>query len=221
MRRRKPHPISGENLDKALQENEDREISREVVNDALVDFQDLLEKNLAEELRYYHEEGPREKLNEVIPGDGWYVNTYNYILFEEFSYNPYDVLYREFENKNESLATNEEVQDIVLSSHDIQFRELVEKRGLTSRATGKPAVPGQYPAVVQKPYIWIGAENSRNREYSLFLEAGLSPAELLDYLMVEEGEATTSSWAKTRQCSAQAISQNIKRARNKLDEHFE
>lgn len=56
--------------------------------------------------------------------------------------------------------------------------------------------------------------NSRLQRY---VEAGLSPAEALDYFMTEDVGADRRGWKLSRGVSQQAISENVNKAREKLD----
>lgn len=54
------------------------------------------------------------------------------------------------------------------------------------------------------------------RELSMLVSMGLSPAEALDFWMVEIRGKTQSSWAETRGVNQQSVSENISKAREKL-----
>lgn len=53
------------------------------------------------------------------------------------------------------------------------------------------------------------------KQLELLFEAGLSPAEAVDYLAVEEFGQSQTRWARVRGKSQPAISENVKKARMK------
>lgn len=54
-------------------------------------------------------------------------------------------------------------------------------------------------------------------ELTRLIRAGLSPAEALDFYMVEEGPHTQTSWAKLRGIGQGVVSENISKAKKELD----
>lgn len=64
--------------------------------------------------------------------------------------------------------------------------------------------------------LWTRPDRA-GRELAALVDLGLSPAEALDYWMVEQGDQTATEWSEQRGTSHQAVSENVRKARNKLD----
>lgn len=77
-----------------------------------------------------------------------------------------------------------------------------------------------HPVVIRKPYQWIGGEDVHHFDIDILLKAGLTPPEILDYIYTEHMFHGPTDWAEKRGVSRQAISQNVKRAKNKLESEF-
>lgn len=66
--------------------------------------------------------------------------------------------------------------------------------------------------------LWERDDRAEKELSELVSEGGLSAAEALDYWMVEIRGRTSSEWAEYRRASHQAISKNVRKAREKLAE---
>jgi hypothetical protein len=63
--------------------------------------------------------------------------------------------------------------------------------------------------------VW-SRPGSEEREVTDLVNQGLSPAEALDFWMVEMHDARANAWAEERGTSHQAVSENVRKAREKL-----
>jgi len=77
----------------------------------------------------------------------------------------------------------------------------------------------------ETPFVWAlhemeieryGAENADTSRIHDLIRDGLSPSEAVHYHMTVEGEFTQEEWAMERGRSQQAISDNVRKAREKL-----
>lgn len=77
----------------------------------------------------------------------------------------------------------------------------------------------------ETPFVWAfhemeiekyGADDADTSRIHDLIRDGLSPSEAVDYHMTVEGEFTQEEWAKERGRSQQAISDNVRKAREKL-----
>lgn len=75
------------------------------------------------------------------------------------------------------------------------------------------------PWVISKPAKWSQSEWSTDTYLTNLIRAGLSPTQAIDYWMVERREKYLPYWAELRGTSGQAIRENIKKARNKIESY--
>ena len=95
---------------------------------------------------------------------------------------------------------------------DERWREIdghVETASVVERSYGDAAVKVVVPDAprIDEPTTLRG-----------LLERGLSPAEAVDYLLVELGGRETADWADCRDASREEIAANVRRARERLDD---
>lgn len=72
------------------------------------------------------------------------------------------------------------------------------------------------PFIIDYPDNWALAREMIHQHWGYFLHQRLSPAELLDYWMVQKTEFTPKNWAKVRDVHPEAVRKNIRQAKNKL-----
>lgn len=215
------HPISEENVEKAFKSkqgnSEMSEYSVEDLEKGLTKVQDVLEEELPEQLRQFYHEGPKHELVEEGETKRWYINTYDYVLIESLTPDPFYTWGEIVQQTN--LPDNEAFSSCIWKAHHLQFKELVENRDL-QRITGQRHYPlGFTPVVVQKTYQWIGGETLSEQETQLLLELGLTPAEVLDYRHLAHGHhPDVQEWADLRGTSVQEVQSNAERATEKLED---
>jgi hypothetical protein len=75
------------------------------------------------------------------------------------------------------------------------------------------------PWVISKPAKWSQSEWSTDTYLTTLIKAGLSPTQAIDYWMVERRKKYLPYWAELRGTSGQAIRENIKKAKNKIESY--
>ncbi|RBI60076.1 hypothetical protein DMJ13_20640 [halophilic archaeon] len=76
------------------------------------------------------------------------------------------------------------------------------------------------PFIIDYPDNWALARDMIHQHWGYFLHQGLSPAELLDYWIVQKTEFTPKNWAKVRDVHPEAVRKNIRQAKNKLSRPY-
>lgn len=218
------HPIEEEHIRAAIgeqvSEGRAEAVTLEEINEFLTEFQDYLQNHLHDEINFIHKNIDPTAVEHEL-GTGWYGNTYDYFLLELWS-SDIDLAFENVFGKEHPVNQRDGLNEIILDAHARQFRELVEERNLKAYGTERDLdYSGISPVVIQKSYNVIAAQSMITRALRMAIEAGATPAEAVDYLMVENAYLRTASeWAETRDRSPQAVSQNINRAKEKLEKAY-
>lgn len=72
------------------------------------------------------------------------------------------------------------------------------------------------PFVIDYPKNWVRARGAVHGHWGYFFHQGLSPAEVVDYWMIEKTEFTPDNWAKIRDVQPEAVRKNVRQAKEKL-----
>jgi hypothetical protein len=111
---------------------------------------------------------------------------------------------------SEKLSLNDREVSAAKTAH----RELASDLLVTT--AGRFSFDERDALVVGYPENWEFCREMTEWKFSRWAFWGLSPAEMLDYWMVEQQGWTPRKWSNERQIGAEAVRKNVRQAREKL-----
>lgn len=109
-----------------------------------------------------------------------------------------------------------------LQSQDLLFASIVQGEDVrhdtirNGRSWQAPANPYANPLLIENADHFELGRNAMVWDLQYLLQAGLSPAEALDYMATRRRNLSQVDWAETRSVSHQAVSKNVRQAVEKL-----
>lgn len=114
---------------------------------------------------------------------------------------------------SEKLSLNDREVSAARTAHEEHASDL-----LTTTASPRFSFDEREALVVNYPDNWDFCQEMVEWKLSRWAFWGLSPAEILDYWMVEERSWEPRQWANERQVGAEAVRKNVRQAREKLND---
>ena len=206
------HPIREKSLEPAHQEHDGGELGTDIkhYHDTLAHIQHHIELN---KLRGLLEasRADRETIQCIHESDnGW--------AFVDYRADFWDEVFSEIG------LTDPRAPDVVRDAHKAEGRlisDVSDPLTLDAELNEKiePLVDREDPdvIVVAKGEVWRNAETAFTDQMIELVKHGCTPAQVLDYWMVEKEGLTQTTWAKVRQVDQSTVSENVTLAREALE----
>jgi len=159
------------------------------------------------------------------PEESWYANHGSFLLFDCFHSDP-KLWFKSLKGENgregtHPLHTNDPLGEIAIVAHLTEAQRQVEKNSLVGAGTNHELDLQRGALVMTKPHHYGYAEGTAMIPALNHLgAAGLSASEMLDYFVVSTHHRPTHLWAAARGVSTEAVNQNVRHAREKLNQVY-
>lgn len=110
-------------------------------------------------------------------------------------------------------------------SRDVLFRKIIQGQDTRhdpigiGRSTPDYWEPYPDPLLIQKDDHFALGQKAQFWDFQFLLQEGLSPAEALDYIAIQQQDLTQVDWADIRGISHQAVSKNVRQAIDGFNRH--
>lgn len=211
------HPVSEETIQEAIVKvcDQSNMISVEEVDEVLQDIQVDAERVYRD---FIHQ---MDKNEWNYPEEKWYANAGPFLLFDCFNATPQywfgTFTGEDGRTETHPLYTNETLREVAMTAHLIEVERQIEKRSLVGAGTNHQLELRWGALIMTKPHHFNGGEGMAMLPLNHLAAAELSAAEILDYFCVEIHGRRTFAWAKARGVNTEAVNQNIRHAKEKLN----